>query len=190
MKEEKTLVILKPDAVQRTLVGDIIQRFERVGLKIIGLKFIQPQKDSIEKHYLVDPEWREKTGQKIRENLNNDISENKSDKELGQEILDRLVSYLAAGPVVVMALEGAHAVALTRKLVGTTEPLSSDVGTIRGDYVIDSYPLADSSGRSVRNLIHASSSLEDASAEISLWFTNGELLSYQTVHEKILYDEL
>ena len=189
---EQTLIILKPDAVQRTLVGEIVGRFERVGLKIVAMKFMRATPEVIERHYLVDPEWREKTGTKIRGNLEKageDVS-GKTDRELGQVVLDRLTAYIASGPVLAAVLEGAHAIDLTRKLVGGTEPLSSDVGTIRGDYVIDSYSLADGDNRSVRNLVHASSSTEDAAAEIALWFDNSEILEYSTVHEGILYGDL
>ncbi len=95
---------------------------------------------------------------------------------------------MSAGPVVAMAWEGAHAVKIVRKMVGGTEPLTSDVGTIRGDYVLDSYQMADTDGRSVRNLIHASSSIEDAEKEIDLWFSPKEIVNYRLIQEKILYD--
>ena len=95
---------------------------------------------------------------------------------------------MTAGPVVVMVIEGAHAVPLVRKIVGSTEPLSSDVGTIRGDYVFDSYEMADTNNRAIRNLIHASSDIESAKKEINIWFDENELLNYSTAQERFIYD--
>ena len=187
---EKTLVVLKPDAVQRVLIGEIIQRFERVGLKIVAMKMVHAKPELIRKHYTIDPEWTRKTGEKKIEALKKQQQavDEQAPEKYGEEVLDQLERFMTAGPVVAMVLEGAHAVALTRKLVGSTEPLSSDVGTIRGDFVLDSYILADGSERSVRNVIHASSSTDEAEKELSLWFEKGELVSYKTVHERILYD--
>lgn len=188
---ERTLVILKPDAVQRVLVGEVIKRFESIGLKIVALKMVRADKGLVEKHYTVDPNWVENTGARIIESFKkNGVSiDSLEPKTEGGKVLSRLMNYMSAGPVIPMVLEGAHSIALVRKLVGTTEPLSSDVGTIRGDYVIDSYALADSDNRSVRNIIHASGNSEEAKKEISLWFNDAELLIYETVHEKILYSK-
>ena len=187
---ERTLVVIKPDGVQRTLVGEIIRRFERVGLKMVGLKLTVADTDTITNHYLADPLWREKLGEKLlqkRKDAGKDIS-NDTPFSLGDAVLKNLCRFMTAGPVVALALEGAGAVPLTRKLVGDTEPLSSDVGTIRGDFVLDSYTLSDTANRAIRNIIHASSSTEDAQREIALWFSPEELFSYETAHEKILYD--
>ena len=187
---EKTLVILKPDAVQRTLVGEIIQRFEKVGLKLVAMKMLEADVSMIEKHYLADPNWKTLTGERVKENMQNagvDVSD-KTSEELGNEVLCRLKRYMSAGPVIAFILEGANAIKLTRKIVGATEPLGSDVGTIRGDFVLDSYAMADEHGRSIRNLIHASSSSEDASIEMKIWFSEKEIVNYESVHEKVLYD--
>ena len=187
--KEKTLVVLKPDAVQRVLVGEIIKRFEQVGLKLIALKMVHVDKDTVKTHYTVDPNWVSNTGAKVLENLEKaGKPSNMTAEEAGQNVLDRLQNYMCAGPVVACVLEGAHAVKLVRKLVGSTEPLSSDVGTIRGDFVLDSYELADADDRSVRNVVHASGSVEEAEKEINIWFSKGEMVEYQTSHEKILYD--
>lgn len=185
---QRTLVIIKPDAVQRTLIGEIIRRFERVGLKITAMKMILAGTDIIEKHYSLDPEWKRKAGEKTLENQGEtDIDEERA-IEAGNMILRRLKGFMTAGPIVIIVLEGVHAVYLTRKLIGGTEPLSSDVGTIRGDFVLDSYTLADSADRSIRNAVHASSSIEEAEKEVALWFKPKEMLAYETVHERILYD--
>ena len=186
---QKTLVIIKPDGVQRTLVGEIIQRFEKVGLKLIAMKMVRADTDTVERHYLSDPNWREVVGAKVKNNIEKDGGmADKTPTELGEEVLSRLKNFMTAGPVIPFVLEGASAISLTRKLVGGTEPLSSDVGTIRGDFVLDSYEMADGANRAIRNIIHASSSVEDANAEIAVWFKPEEILEYTTVHERILYD--
>ena len=186
---QQTLVVIKPDAVQRTLIGEIIQRFERVGLKIIAMKMMLADTDLIERHYSLDPEWKRKAGEKA---LKEKDPEGKVDEEkaveIGNKVLGGLKRFMTAGPVVAMVLEGVHAVFLTKKLVGGTEPFSSDVGTIRGDYVLDSYVLADTSNRAIRNVVHASSDSEEAEKEVELWFGKEELLAYKTAHEHILYD--
>lgn len=186
---QQTLVVIKPDAVQRTLVGEIIQRFERVGLKIIAMKMMLADTDLIEKHYSLDPEWKRKAGEKALKDKNSEGEVNKKKAiEIGNRVLDSLKRFMTAGPVVAIVLEGVHAVPLAKKLVGGTEPFSSDVGTIRGDYVLDSYVLADTSNRAIRNIIHASSDNKEAEKEVELWFDQKELLEYKTAHEHILYD--
>lgn len=159
-KKERTFVAIKPDGIQRSLIGEVIKRFERVGLKMVGLKMVVPTEDMVRKHY----------------------------KHLKQEIQDHLVNYMTKGPVVAMVWEGAHSVQLVRKLVGGTEPLNSDVGTIRGDFVLDSYAMSDGDGRAVRNIIHASGNVEEANDEVNHWFSPEELINYRLVQEEILYD--
>lgn len=189
-RHERTLTIIKPDGIQRGLVGEVIGRFERVGLKIVAMKMMMATPDLIEKHYTLDPEWRRITGEKsIKGYLSKGLTPPSNDPhELTARILKNLVLYLTAGPVVAIALEGAHAVAIVRKLVGGTEPLMSDVGTIRGDFVLDSYQMSDGDGRAVRNVVHASGSVKEAADEIKHWFKPEELMKYKTVQEKILYD--
>ncbi len=187
---ERTFVIIKPDGVQRSLIGEVVRRFERVGLKLVGLKFGVPNAEQVEKHYTLDPEWKKKVGEKAIASY-----EKKGQKppvtdpvKIGDMVVDRLKKYMTSGPVVMMAWQGAHSVELVRKLVGGTEPRSSDVGTIRGDYVLDSYVIADSDDRAIRNLIHASGSVEEAQQELALWFSDEELVNYRLVQEGILYD--
>lgn len=189
-RKEQTLVIIKPDGIQRGLMGEIIQRLERIGLKLVGMKMLVPEKKQIEKHYTLDPKWLENVGKKSIE-----AYEKKGQKPFdsdplsaGKRVLEVLVNYMTFGPVVAMVWQGCHSVEIVRKLVGSTEPLSSDVGTIRGDFVLDSYAFADISGRGVRNLVHASGSVEEAKKEIDLWFGKDELVSYRLVQEQILYD--
>ncbi|MBT5338706.1 nucleoside-diphosphate kinase [Candidatus Falkowbacteria bacterium] len=190
MKNEKTLVLIKPDGIQRSLMGDIIQRFERVGLKLVAIKMVVPEEDHIEKHYTLDPEWRRITGEKTIKGYKDKGLEPPSNDplEITAVILKNLIKYMTSGPVIAMIWEGVHAVKIVRKLVGGTEPFTSDVGTIRGDYVIDSYQLSDQDGRSVRNLVHASGSVEEVENEIKHWFKPEEIIDYRLVQEQILYD--
>jgi nucleoside-diphosphate kinase len=177
-KYDKTLVVLKPDAVQRSLIGEIIQRFERVGLKLVAIKMFVPDAEFVEKHYTFDPEWRRKAGEKsIKGYIEKGLASPITDPVLaGEAILDSLKVYLSSGPVVAMIWQGAHVVSIVRKLVGSTEPFSSDVGTIRGDYVHDSYEMSGGDGRSIRNLIHASGNEEEAAQEIPHWFSKEEII--------------
>lgn len=189
-KNEKTLVLLKPDAVQRNLIGDIVSRFERAGLKIVAMKFLQPTKEQAYKHYVKNEEEIEALGNRSIEGKRKNGIEVKDDpKELGQAIIDRLVFFLSQSPIVAMVLEGSNSIPIVRKIVGSTEPLNSDVGTIRGDYTIDSYDLADSDDRAVRNLVHASANQFDSDYEIKVWFEDNEIYSYKNVRDIILYDE-
>lgn len=186
---ERTLAIIKPDAVQRVLIGEIIQRFERVGLKMVAMKMVQADAATVEQHYSFDPDWKRKAGEKLlRNNEKVDVVNEADAIAAGEALLERLKRFMTAGPIVPMVLEGASAVSLTRKLVGGTEPLSSDVGSIRGDFVLDSYVLANSADRAIRNAVHASSSVEEAEKEVALWFRPEEVLVYETAYERILYD--
>lgn len=188
--QEKSLVIIKPDGVQRSLIGEVIKRLERVGLKLVALKFQIPTMDQAKQHYTIDPNWIEKTGNKsitALEKSGKDIS-GLQPVEVGSELLSCLQRYLSSGPVVIMVWQGAHAVDVIRKLVGGTEPRTSDVGTIRGDFVHDSYEISDIEKRSVRNVVHASGNVEEAEKEIQVWFKPEEIISYRLVAEEILYD--
>jgi len=188
--KERTLVVIKPDGVQRTLIGEIIGRYERIGLKLIGLKLLVPKEDQIQSHYTVDPEWIQKTGEKAISAYEKQgkTPPSTDPMEVGNKVLGNLKKYLTSGPVVAMVWQGAHSVEVVRKITGGTEPRSSDVGTIRGDFVLDSYQMADTDGRAIRNLIHASGSTDEAQKEIDLWFDKNELTSYRLVQEQITYD--
>jgi nucleoside-diphosphate kinase len=188
--KERTLVVIKPDGVQRSLIGEIIKRFERSGLKLIGLKFIVASAEFIEEHYTLDKNWLVNVGNKSIQGLKDKgFTPSTEDPEVaGRKVLDTLKKYMVSGPVVVMAWQGANAVKIVRKIVGNTEPLSSDVGTIRGDFVLDSYNFADADSRSVRNLVHASGSVEEGEMELNHWFKEEEIVNYRLVQEQILYD--
>lgn len=190
IKSEQTLVLIKPDGIQRSLIGEIIKRFERMGLKITALKMIIPTPSQVEKHYNLDPNWRISNGTKtIKGYKDKGLTPPTEDPmEMSGMTLERLKNYISSGPVVAMVWEGAHSVQIVRKVTGGTEPLTSDVGTIRGDFVLDSYQISDGAGRAVRNLLHASGSDEEAKKEIALWFKPEEVLKYRLIQEQILYD--
>jgi nucleoside-diphosphate kinase len=190
IQKERSFVIIKPDGIQRTLVGEIIKRYERMGLKMTALKMIIPTAEQVEKHYTLDPEWRRVTGEKTIKGYKDKGLQPPSENplEITARILEGLKKYMTSGPVIAMIFEGAHAVQIVRKVTGGTEPLTSDVGTIRGDFVLDSYELSDKDGRAVRNLIHASGSPEEAEKEIGHWFNDEEIFDYRLVQEQILYD--
>lgn len=160
---EKTLILFKPDAIQRGLVGDILTRFERVGLKIVGTKMIFPDKDHYYKHY-------EGIGQMVTRR--------------GEKAFDVTLQMMVSGPVIAMVFEGVEAVSTVRKLVGGTEPKSALPGTIRGDFSHMSFEYADGADKGIPNLIHASGDPDEATKEIDHWFSDSELYDYHVVNEK------
>lgn len=160
---EHTLIIFKPDAVQRGIVGEVLTRFERVGLKIVAAKMLQPDYQHFYDHY-------------------EGIGTLKTRK--GGGIFESQLKNMQQGPVVAMVLEGVSAVDTVRKMVGDTEPKNAQPGTIRGDYAHVSYDQANASGKSVSNVIHASADTAEAEKEITHWFSDAELYDYQAVHEK------
>lgn len=160
---EQTLVLFKPDALQRGLVGEILTRFERVGLRIVATKMIAPDKAHFHTHY-------EDIGQVITRR--------------GETVFNQVLGMMTDSPVIAMVFEGVEAVELVRKLVGSTEPKSSAPGTIRGDFSHMSYGYADSEEKGIPNLIHASGDSEEAVKEVAHWFTDEELFDYEALHEK------
>lgn len=187
--QERSLVLLKPDTVQRSLIGEIIQRFERTGLKISAMKMIVPTEAQLLVHYNKTEEWYERKGKGIVEELEKAGKPiTKPAAEYGKDIIRTIVTYMTAAPVVAMILEGNKAVTVVTKLVGSTEPATSDVGTIRADYTVDSYYHATYENRAVRNLVHQSESPEEAEREIAIWFKDEEVMDYVTAQERIMYD--
>lgn len=161
---ERTLVLLKPDALQRGLAGEILMRFERAGLKIIGMKMVHPDEDHYHHHY-------------------EGISQLKS--RLGEEAFRRNTEFMTSGPVIALVLEGVEAISLVRKMVGATEPKSAAPGTIRGDYAHMSIAHANAKNVGVPNLVHASGDAKEAKEEIPHWFAETELFEYKTAHEHL-----
>ncbi len=156
---EQTLVLVKPDGVQRGLIGEVISRFEKVGLKIVAMKLTSIDADFAEKHY-------------------HDVEERH-----GRKVLDANVNFVTSGPVIAMILEGVDAIENVRKIIGSTEPKSAAIGTIRGDYTHMSYGHADETGVPAKNVVHASANKEDSDREIALWFSIDEMHEYQTASE-------
>ncbi len=190
LKEERTLVIVKPDGVQRGLIGEIIKRYERAGLKLVASKMVIASAEHIEQHYTLDPEWRRVTGEKTIKSYKEKglVPPSEDPFEITAEILKSLKGYMTSGPVVVMVWQGAHAVKIVRKITGGTEPLAAaDMGTIRGDFALDSYQMADGDKRAVRNLVHASGSVKEAEDEIKHWFKPEEVISYRLMNEAVMY---
>jgi len=188
-KEERTFVIVKPDGVQRGLVGEIIKRYERTGLKLVGMRFGVADEKKFWEHYNKDDAWYLQKGAKILEDKKkNGLPTDKEPMEYGKDIIRQLVKFMTSGPVLMMVWEGNQAAAVIKKITGGTEPSTSDVGTIRGDFTVDSYNIAAVDDRAVRNLIHCSESAAEAKREIAIWFTDAEMTEYRLVGEQILYD--
>lgn len=187
--QERALVILKPDAVQRSLMGEIIGRFERVGLKFVACKFMRPTEAQLVDHYHKDDTWCEEKGERTISDLTEaGLPVEKSALEYGRDIVRQIVRVMQESPVMAMVVEGNQACAVARKLAGATEPKSSDVGTIRGDFTIDSYGHSTYENRSIRNLIHCSDEPVEAEREIKVWFADDEIMDYVTAQERIMYD--
>jgi len=186
-RHERTLVFLKPDGVQRGLVGEVIRRFERAGLRIAGVKMVHASRALLDRHYPSDEGFLRTIGGKTREAFEAaglDVRRETGTDDpvaIGGQVRQWLVEFVASAPVVAFVLEGTHAVAVTRKLVGDTLPFRAAPGTIRGDFSADSPTVANLQKRPVRNLVHASGTTEEAAAEISLWFSPGDLYDYERI---------
>ncbi len=190
--KERSLLLIKPDVLQRQIVGEILTRFERKGFKIIAMKMLNATEEQVGEHYEDREEYLIEVGEKAKkgaEARGEDIS-NWNPLERGKMIRERNIQYLTCGPIVAMVLEGYGVISGVRKLLGNTSPASGDVGTIRDDYSLDTYQLADVVARSTRTMIHASDSVENAQRELAIWFNEDELCdNYETAVEKIFYDE-
>jgi len=183
---EQTLVLIKPDGVQRSLTGKIISKFEENGLKIIALKMTHPNEDLAKTHYPLNEEWAKATFEKSKK-----VAEEKSEPlkfkdhiDFGKFLQKSLVDFITEAPVVAMVIQGPHAIEIVRKMLGATEPRQATPGTIRGDFAsVESYSIANTKGRAVRNLVHASDSPETAEKEIPIWFSENEILEYKKADE-------
>ncbi len=182
---EQTLILIKHDGVSRGLIGEIIKRFETLGLKIAALKMFWADEKLAEHHYQASKEWVKSVAEKTRKGFaERGITLKETDEQIAARIRRWNKKFLREGPVVAVVLEGPHAVELSRKLVGHTEPRQALPGTIRGDLTYESYQLGNHKQRPIRNLVHASSSPEEAVREIGLWFRKQEIYSYTLPHEK------
>ena len=182
--KEQTLILAKPDALKRGLVGEIIRRFEIKGYRLMALKMLKPSKGHVRKHYLPTKEQLEGMGNKTLENFKKHSIDpmhamgSAHPMDIGKIINEWNVDFLSSGPVVAIVFQGLHAVEIGRKIVGATIPANADMGTIRGDYSVDSPLIANKNKRTIHNLVHASGSVEEAKREIKHWFASKELHDY------------
>ena len=181
-KEERTVLIIKPDAVRRGLIGEVIKRVETRGLKIVALRMLWAKPEEMDNHYPKSEIWIRRLGEKTLTTYEKYGYDAKKELgttdvlEIGKEVRKWLLSFMSSGPMVKMVVEGVHAVDMVRKLAGPTMPSLAEMGTIRGDYSVDSAAAANRDKRAVHNLVHASENTKEAEREISLWFKNGELV--------------
>jgi nucleoside-diphosphate kinase len=184
---ERTLVVLKPDAVQRSLLGEIISRFEKVGLKIVAMKMIRPSEKLVAQHY-TDALVPVMGGKTMKDWDAWGVQYTKSREQIGQEVLKATRDFMSTSPVVAMVLEGDDVVEIVRKMVGSTGPKDSAPGTIRGDYAHISLGRSSLANKGGANLVHASGSTGEAKKEITLWFTRDELMGkYKLAHEHLTH---
>lgn len=193
MVKQKALIMIKPDGVQRGLIGKIIARFEQVGLTIIGFKFIWATKEQIIAHYPETDAWFKKVGERTLTNYQKkglDAKKVFGTNEaiaIGKTVKNWLIDYLQQSPLLLMVLEGYECIEIVRKLSGNTIPLLAAPGTIRGDFSHDAIDLANEQNRPLRNIIHASDTVEDGEKEVKVWFTPQELFHYERADEKIMF---
>jgi len=189
IKRQRSLVLIKPDGVQRGLIGEVIGRFEKCGLKLVAMKMIWPEKELVEKHYSNDVNYLTELGEKAKAGMaKSGLSDSRTPLQIGKWIRSQLGRYLSIGPVVAMVWQGTNSIANVRQVVGGTNPVTADIGSIRADLSIDTIEVANLEGRSVRNLIHASSDPAEAKREIELWFSKSEISEYENVMDKVLHD--
>lgn len=193
LKEEKTFVMIKPDGVKRGLVGEIIKRLEQRGLKLIACALIAATPRQIDRHYPKDKKWLARIGEKT---MGNYLKYNIDPKTvfgtddllaIGKTVRGWIVEYLTSGPMVKMIVQGVHAIDMVRKLCGNSLPSNAELGSIRGDFSIDSPALANMEKRGIHNLVHASETPEEAAHEMKLWFTAGEIHAYKRAEEDIMF---
>lgn len=192
-KEETSVVLIKPDGIKRGLIGDIIARIEQRGLKIISLGMITPVRELIDDHYPKDKTWINRLGEKTMSTYTKygiDPQQQLGTRdtfEIGKMVRGWLIDFMTSGPVVKMVIKGIHAIDMVRKLAGNTLPNMADMGTIRGDYSVDSPASANRDKRAVRNIIHASETPEEAAKELKLWFKKEEIHDYKRSDEDIMF---
>lgn len=196
IKFERTFCMIKPDGVKRAVVGDIIHRFEKAGLKIVAMKMFVPTAEQVRAHYpMSDEAWVMRLGEKSLSSFDNidaealDVLGTVDTSKIGRDVAESLVQFMTSGPVVAMVIEGIQAVEMVRKLCGHTLPFKADVGTIRGDYSVDSPAVANVEMRAIHNLIHASENPEEAANELDLWFGKEEVPSYDLGSEAVMYSK-
>ena len=187
MHTERTFIAIKPEGIQRRLIGEIIGKFEKKGLKLVAAKLTSPSVEKVEEHYQADEEWFESSGNRTLDNYKaKGIDPGMTARELAIRTRKRCIDHLANRTIFAMVWEGSHAVQVGRKLAGHTNPLAAESGTVRGDFSIESYEMADGHERSILNMLHASGAVEEAEREIALWFDKDEVLDYDMVDQQII----
>jgi nucleoside-diphosphate kinase len=185
VEKERSLVLVKPDGVKRGLIGEIVGRIEKTGLKIIGMKMVWADEELAVEHYPITEEWAKGVFDKAKVSFAERGKEFNPEDHVayGKLIQKWNMDFLTEGPVVAVVFEGFHAVSTVRKIVGPTDPSKAPPGTIRGDFLFESTALANEHDRTLRNLMHASGSADEAKREINLWFVPEELHEYKNIHE-------
>lgn len=182
IKKERTLILIKPEGIERKLIGEIISRIEKLGLSIIGLGIVKPTKNLIDRHYPKTRDWIKKVGEKTLltyKEFNIDVKKflgTDDPYKIGLRVRKWLINYMSSGPIVKILVEGPHAVDVLRKIAGETKPYLAQPGTIRGDFSTDSPILANLEKRPIKNIIHASDSIKEAEREIKIWFKKEEII--------------
>lgn len=185
---ERVLVLIKPDGIERALIGKIVGRFEDAGLKVVAIKMVKAKKETVEKHYTDDEEWLVSVGKKAKQSaIEKGQKVTETEREIGMRVRSSLVKELTRMPIIAFVLEGNAAADVARKIGGGTEPRKADPGSIRGMYSSDSYALADVKKRSVRNIVHISETGAIGEKEIKVWFSDSELCSYKRADEDAMY---
>ena len=193
IKQQQTLVLVKPDGVMRGLVGEVLSRIERRGLKVVALKMVSVERPHLEKHFPSSDEWVGRLGDKGLKTFaeyNLDVMEymgTEDRAEIGKMVKETLFDYMTSGPIVAIVIEGLHAIDMVRKVAGHTLPVFAEMGTIRGDYSVDSPAIANIEKRAIHNIMHASETPEEAENEIALWFKPEEIHSYKRAEEDIMF---
>jgi nucleoside-diphosphate kinase len=193
VRHERTLILIKPDGIHRALTGTILARLERAGLKLVALRMLQAERATLERHYPSSEDFVRTIGGKTKEAFETygwDVRARMGTDdpvEIGRRVRGWLIDFMQSAPIVAAVFEGVHAVSVTRKLVGATLPVSAAPGTIRGDFAVDAPTVANEAQRPVRNLIHASGTVEEAEHEVSLWFGPGDLHLYARADETAMF---
>lgn len=192
-KEERTVILIKPDGVKRGLIGEVIKRIETRGLKIIALKMVRPTEEHVRTHYPNTEAWVRGMGGKTLETYakygKDAIKElgTADSLEIGKMVQKWNVDFLMSGPLVAVLISGIHAIDMVRKIVGKTTPALAEMGTIRGDFSVDSPVLANAGKRAIHNIIHASGDQSEADHEIEHWFAPEEIHDYKRAEEDIMF---
>ena len=192
-KQEKTLVLVKPDGVKRGLVGEVISRIEKRGLKFVGLEMFQASPQQVDGHYPKDEKWIRRLGEKTLKNYQSYGFDAKKElgsedpMEIGKLVRSWLINYMTSGPMVKIAVEGIHAISMVRKIVGSSMPSEAEMGTIRGDFSVDDATAANRDKRAIHNLVHASENEEEAEHELNFWFSAEDVFDYKRAEEDVMF---